>query len=60
MLGFIGVKLILHWAHGVWSWVPEIPTLLSLAVIIVVLAITAIAAWLKVRESRTSSLMPVR
>lgn len=31
ILGFIGVKLILHWAHGVWKGVPEIPTLLSLA-----------------------------
>ncbi len=50
VLGFIGVKLILHWAHGVWSWVPEIPTLASLAVIIGILAVTAIASWLKVRK----------
>jgi TerC family integral membrane protein len=40
ILGFIGVKLVLHWAHGIWSWVPEIPTLASLGVIIAVLAIT--------------------
>ncbi len=39
ILGFIGVKLVLHWAHGIWSGVPEIPTLLSLVVIIVVLAV---------------------
>lgn len=50
ILGFIGVKLILHWAHGVWSWVPEVDTLVSLAVIVVVLIITAIASWLKVRN----------
>ena len=50
ILGFIGFKLILHWAHGVWSWVPEIDTLVSLAVIITVLIITAIASWLKVRK----------
>ncbi len=24
ILGFIGVKLVLHWAHGIWTWVPEI------------------------------------
>ncbi|MFW7414834.1 TerC/Alx family metal homeostasis membrane protein [Demequina sp. SO4-18] len=39
ILGFIGVKLVLHWAHGIWPGVPEIPTLLSLIVIIVVLSI---------------------
>lgn len=50
ILGFIGVKLILHWAHGIWPWLPEIPTMLSLAVIIVVLAVTAVASWLKVRK----------
>ncbi|MEU0569900.1 TerC/Alx family metal homeostasis membrane protein [Nonomuraea sp. NPDC005983] len=37
ILAFIGVKLILHWAHGVWAWVPQIPTLVSLGVIIAVL-----------------------
>jgi tellurite resistance protein TerC len=50
VLGFIGVKLVLHWAHGVWSWVPEIDTLMSLAVILVVLAITGLASWLKIRQ----------
>ena len=50
ILGFIGVKLILHWAHGVWTWVPEIPTLASLGVILAVLTITAVASWLKVRK----------
>ena len=39
ILGFIGVKLVLHWAHGVWPSVPEIPTLLSLGVIVAVLAV---------------------
>ena len=27
ILAFIGVKLVLHWAHGVWPAVPEVPTL---------------------------------
>ena len=39
ILAFIGVKLVLHWAHDVWPATPEIPTLLSLAVIVVVLGI---------------------
>ncbi|MEV4103441.1 TerC/Alx family metal homeostasis membrane protein [Nonomuraea sp. NPDC049649] len=37
ILAFIGVKLVLHWAHGIWTWVPEIPTLASLGVIVMVL-----------------------
>ncbi|WP_330181643.1 TerC/Alx family metal homeostasis membrane protein [Nocardia sp. NBC_01503] len=42
ILGFIGVKLVLHWAHGVWAGVPTIPTVASLLVIVVVLtAVTA-------------------
>lgn len=44
VLGFIGVKLTLHWAHTVWSGVPEIPTLWSLVVIIAVLAITTVTS----------------
>ncbi len=37
ILAFIGVKLILHWAHGVWHGLPEIPTPLSLGVIVATL-----------------------
>lgn len=37
ILAFIGVKLVLHWAHGIWSGVPQIPTAASLLVIVVVL-----------------------
>ena len=40
ILAFIGAKLALHWGHLRWEQVPEIPTLWSLAVIIVVLAVT--------------------
>ena len=40
ILGFIGVKLALHWAHLQWPAVPEIPTLMSLLVIVGVLAVT--------------------
>ncbi|MEU3165656.1 TerC family protein [Streptosporangium sp. NPDC006930] len=44
ILAFIGIKLVLHWAHGVWSWVPEIPTPLSLGVIVGVLATVTITS----------------
>ena len=39
ILAFIGVKLVLHWGHGVWSDVPEVPTLASLGVIVGILAL---------------------
>lgn len=44
ILAFIGVKLGLHWAHGIWKGVPEIPTLASLGVIIGVLAIVTLTS----------------
>jgi TerC family integral membrane protein len=39
ILAFIGVKLVLHWAHDVWPWVPTIPTLVSLGVVVAVLVV---------------------
>ena len=39
ILAFIGVKLVLHWAHGVWPALPEVPTLASLGVIVGILAL---------------------
>ena len=50
ILAFIGVKLVLHWGHDVWPWVPEISTGVSLVVIAVVLAATTIASLVKVRR----------
>jgi TerC family integral membrane protein len=44
ILGFIGVKLALHWAHLQWPSVPEVPTLLSLLVIVTVLAVTTVTS----------------
>ena len=49
ILAFIGVKLVLHWGHGLTSAVPEIQTPVSLAVIVGVLVVTTIAS---VRKSR--------
>lgn len=44
ILAFIGVKLTLHWAHGIWPATPEVPTLASLAVIVGVLAIVTFSS----------------
>ncbi|HEX2298530.1 MAG TPA: TerC/Alx family metal homeostasis membrane protein [Pseudonocardiaceae bacterium] len=55
ILAFIGVKLILHWAHEDLSpGVPEIPTALSLVVIVVVLTITTVASLIRVRREPTA------
>ena len=50
ILAFIGVKLILHWAHGLEPRVPEITTGLSLTVIAAVLAITTLTSLIKSRR----------
>ncbi|MGN6682079.1 MAG: TerC family protein, partial [Streptosporangiaceae bacterium] len=47
---FIGVKLILHWAHGLSHNVPEISTTASLGVIGVILAVTTGASLIKSRR----------
>ena len=44
ILAFIGAKLALHWAHLQWPSVPEIPTLLSLGVIVGILVLTTITS----------------
>ena len=55
ILAFIGVKLILHWLHvDINPAVPEIPTMVSLAVILVVLAITTVASLVKTRNDPTA------
>ncbi|WP_299444465.1 TerC family protein [uncultured Phycicoccus sp.] len=51
ILAFIGVKLVLHWAHGIWEAVPVVPTLASLAVIVGILGVvTATSLVAKRRE----------
>ncbi|WP_034271772.1 TerC/Alx family metal homeostasis membrane protein [Haloechinothrix halophila] len=55
ILGFIGVKLLLQWAHvDIDKRVPEIPTLASLGVIVVVLAVVTVASLVKVRRDPTA------
>ena len=50
VLAFIGVKLVLHWGHTLSDAVPQIPTLVSLGVIVVILAITIAASLVKSRR----------
>jgi TerC family integral membrane protein len=54
ILGFIGAKLALHWAHMQWPSVPEIPTLLSLGVIVAVLVITTTTSLVASRRQERS------
>jgi tellurite resistance protein TerC len=55
ILAFIGVKLVLHWAHkDISDAVPEVSTPVSLAVIIGILIITTVASLIK--SSRDPSL----
>jgi TerC family integral membrane protein len=56
ILAFIGVKLVLHWAHGVWAWVPEVPTLVSLGVIVGILALATTTSILANRRDRRREL----
>ena len=51
ILAFIGVKLVLHWLHvDVSAAVPEIPTLVSLGVILAILAVVVVASLVKTRR----------
>jgi tellurite resistance protein TerC len=47
ILGFIGVKLILHWCHSVDARILEISTPVSLAFIAAVLAVTTVTSLIK-------------
>ena len=50
ILAFIGVKLLLHWAHKMWTWIPDIPTELSLAVIAATLATVTVTSLVATRR----------
>lgn len=54
ILAFIGVKLVLHWAHGIWAWVPTVPTLASLVVIVGVLAVVTVTSLIATRRRRSA------
>ncbi len=59
ILAFIGVKLILHWAHvDISASVPEVPTPLSLGVIIAILVIVTVASLVKTRNDPEAKAHP--
>ncbi|RCK70506.1 TerC family protein [Desertihabitans brevis] len=51
ILALIGVKLVLHWAHGIWPAVPEVPTWASLVAIVLVLTTVTVTS---LRSRRTA------
>lgn len=51
ILAFIGAKLVMHWAHGLWTWVPEVDTLVSLGVIVGILAIVITTSLIATRKA---------
>ena len=55
ILGFIGFKLVLHWAHLVWPSVPDVPTLASLFVILGILGVTICTSLLANRRGRAGA-----
>ncbi|GAA3905606.1 TerC/Alx family metal homeostasis membrane protein [Actinoplanes auranticolor] len=55
ILALIGVKLVLHWAHDVWSGVPEVPTVLSLIVTIAVLVTVTVTSLLADRRDQPAA-----
>jgi tellurite resistance protein TerC len=59
ILGVIGVKLVLHWAHGVWPSVPEVPTLASLAAVLGILATVTVTSLVARRRPEASASDPV-
>ncbi|MBM7862961.1 TerC family protein [Lentzea nigeriaca] len=59
ILAFIGVKLILHWGHvDVSASVPEVPTPLSLGVIIAILVVVTAASLIKTRNDPAAKAHP--
>jgi tellurite resistance protein TerC len=49
ILGFIGGKLVLHWAHLTWPGVPEVPTAVSLGAIVGILATVTVTSLVATR-----------
>jgi TerC family integral membrane protein len=52
ILALIGVKLVLHWAHGIWPALPEVPTPVSLVAIIGILALVTVTSLVSTRGAR--------
>jgi len=60
ILMFIGVKLIMTYVHEIWYEVPKIPTLVSLAVIALILIVSTVASLMKVKKDPSATAHPGR
>lgn len=59
ILAFIGVKLVLHWAHvDINPNIPEVDTYVSLGVIVVILTVVTVASLIKTRQDPTAKAHP--
>ena len=59
ILAFIGVKLVLHWAHvDINPNIPEVDTYVSLGVIVMILTIVTVASLIKTRQDPTAKAHP--
>jgi tellurite resistance protein TerC len=59
ILGFIGAKLILHWAHvDIDERVPEVPTPVSLGVIVTILVIVTVASLIRTSRDPAAKAHP--
>ncbi len=56
ILGFIGAKLALHWAHLRWTSVPEIPTVWSLVVVLAILIVVTITSLIATRSTGSENM----
>lgn len=54
ILMFIGTKLILTYLHETWYSIPKIPTLMSLAVIALILIVSTVASLIKSKNDPTA------
>jgi TerC family integral membrane protein len=55
ILGFIGIKLVLHWGHLNWDAVPEIGNVTCLAVVLGVLLITTATSLIATRTQEATA-----
>jgi tellurite resistance protein TerC len=54
VLALIGVKLALHWAHGVWPQAPQIPTSASVLAIVAVLTAVTVTSLVASRRAEAA------
>lgn len=54
ILGIIGIKLVLHWAHGNWPSVPTISTVTSLVAIVAILATVTVTSLIATKRTRAA------